>query len=357
MGAGLELKVGPKMEAEFGLGVLNQLSKQYDEEVYGKANLYLKGGVKVETYEQHRTWKNHFVIERNKLPFDAEFFADLDTIHFFPEFNSKAILTKAAAPIVQTGKELDAVSISSFVEEEIPYPLDISFEIIDKNTDKTLSETEVIDTIESETIETQTLYTDITIPASLGKVNKDAIIARPVINYKGYKIKTSPVDVFGDVILTPNICSLTEGSTYLVSGMTPVTQHTYGETTYIEGNLVGYGVKSDPKYKKRKFKMYEFIDLSEPASCNGSQGEPVSLFGEWTGKIANEEVSLTFTDNTTGSYNGTPFRYRFNSPQRGGIAIQLATGGTISFSIVDISNDSMTLIMKGSEKEIILHRQ
>ena len=185
----------------------------------------------------------------------------------------------------------------------------------------------------------------------------DVIVARPVINYKGYKVKTVPVNAAADMIMTPNICSLAGGSTYFVSGMTPVAQHTFEETTYIEGNLVGYGVKSDPRYKKRKFKMYEFIDLSNPASCNGMHGQSVSLYGEWIGKIADQDVSFTFTDNEKGSYNGIPFTYKFNSPQRGGIAIQLATGGTISFSIVDISNDSMTIIMKGSEKEIIIYRQ
>ena len=115
-------------------------------------------------------------------------------------------------------------------------------------------------------------------------------------------------------------------------------------------------MKGDPRHKKRKLKMYEFIDLSDPTSCNGSHGESVSLYGEWSGNIAEENVCFTFTDIENGSFNGTSFTYKFNSPQRGGIAIQLSTGGTISFSIVDISNDSMTCIMKGSEKEVTLNR-
>lgn len=356
-GAGLEIKVGPKLEAEFGLGVINQLSQKYDEEAYGKANLYYSTGAKIETYEHHRTWKNPFVIVKNKLPFNAEIFSEPDTIRLFPEFNSKAVLAKETAPIVQTGNEPDAVTISTFVEEEIAHPLDISFELADKANDETIAETEVIDAIEMETEDTQTLYTDITIPSSLGKIDKDAVIARPVINYKGYKIKAAPANVAGDMMLTPNICSLAGVSTYFVSGMTPVSQHSFDDTTYIEGNLIGYGAKGDSRHRKRKFKMYEFIDLSDPASCNSMHGEPASLFGEWVGTIADEDVIITFSDNENGVFNGIPFTYKYNSPRRGGIAIQLTEGGTISFSIADITDGSLTLLMNGSEHEVVLNRK
>lgn len=355
-GAGIELKFGPRIKSELSLGVIQELSRRFDQEAYAKGKIQFQLGLKTETYYFHRILRNPTLINKVKLPFESEVFADLFTYDLFPEFNTKAVLARETAPIVQTGNEPEAVSISTFVEEELPYPLDISFEIADKNTDETLAETEVIDTIEKEMEDTQTSYTDITIPASLGKVDKDAIVARPVINYKGYKVKARPTNVADDMILTPNICSFTGDNTYFVSGMTPVSQHTFGDHTFIEGNLVGV-LKGDPRHKKRKFKMYEFIDLSDPASCNGAQGEPVSLYGEWTGNIADEEVSFTFTDNENGYYNGVPFTYKFNSPQRGGIAIQLSAGGTISFSIVDISNDSMTIIMKGSEKERLLHRQ
>lgn len=356
-GAGFEVKVGRKWEGELSLGLLQDMTEKFDVESYGKANLYSEWGLKMETYISHRNLKDITEIKKIKLPFEVEHYWSPDTIHLLPEFHTKAVICRATAPIVQTGKEPEAVSISSFTETELTYPLDISFEIADKDTDKTLAETEVTATLETEKEDYQTVYSEVIIPTELGKIDKDAIVGRPVINYKGYKVKADPVNAAGDMIMTPNICSLAGGSTYFVSGMTPVSQHTFGETTYIEGNLVGYGVKSDPRYKKRKFKMYEFIDLSDPASCNGMHGEPVSLYGVWIGKIADEDVSFTFTDNENGSYNGTPFIYTFNSPQRGGIAIQLSTGGSISFHIVDISDDSMTIIMKGSEKEIILYRR
>ncbi len=358
VGAGVELKFGPRIKSELSLGTIQELSRAFTQEVYAKGNVKFQLGFKTETYYFHRELLRPWVINKVKLPFESEVFADLFTLNLFPEFNSRAVLGRATAPVVQTGNEPEAVSISSFTETELAYPLDISYEIADRETDETLAETEVLDTLEMETTETQTIYTDIPIPAELGKIDKDEIVARPVINYKGYKIKTPPANVAGDMILTPNICALTGGSTYFVSGMTPVSQHTYDETTYIEGNLVCYGVKTDPRYKKkRSVKVYELIDLSDPASCNGMHGEAVSLYGEWTGKIADQEVSITFTDNESGVYNGIPFTYEFNSPHRGGIAIQLSTGGTISFSIADISQDTLTVIMKGSEDKITLSRK
>lgn len=364
LGAGAEFKYGLKLEGELSAGLLADMTKEFSPETYAKGEIHLDHGFKLETYLcnfnlrnfDFKDLKNLFQVDKTKLPFEWEKFWNIRTIKLFPEFNSKAVMAKETAPIVQTGDEADAVTISTFVEEEVAYPLDISFEIANKDTDEILAETEVIDTIEMETKDTQTLYTEIVIPDELNKIEKESIIARPIIHYKGYKVKAQPANIAGDMILTPNICSMTGGSSYFVSGMTPISQHTDGETTYIEGNLVGYGVKSDPRYKKRKFKMYEFIDLSDPESCNSMHGEPVSLYGVWTGKIADEDVSFTFTDNENGLYNGTPFTYTFNSPQRGGIAIQLSTGGSISFHIVDISDDSMTIIMKGSEKEVILDR-
>ncbi len=356
-GAGLEFKLGRQLEGELSIGLLQDLTEEYDAEAYGKANLYTKMGLKMETYVSHRDLRNPSDIRRIRLPFEVEHFWDKETIHLLPEFHTKAVLGRATAPIVQTGKEPEAVSISSFTETDLAYPLDISYEIADKNTDATLAETEVIDTLEKESGEVQTIYTDIPIPAELGKIDMKDIVARPVVNYKGYKIKTAPANVASDMIMTPYICALAGGSTYFVSGMTPVSQHTYGETTYIEGNLVGYGAKSDPRYKKRKFKMYEFIDLSTPNKCNGSHGGTYSLLGSWTGTIAGEEVSFTFAEDGKGTFNGIAFTYKCNSPTRGGIAIQLSDGNSISFSIADISDDSLTIIMRGSEEELVLYRQ
>lgn len=356
-GVGIELKAGPKLEGEFSLGLISQLAEKYDEEAYGKANIYIKGGAKLETYESHRTWKNPKLFEKNKLPFEAEAFIDFYTLNLFPEFHSKAVLGRATAPIVQTGKEPEAISVSSFTETQLPYPLDISFEIADKNTDETLAETEVTSTLEKDQKDYQTVFGEVILPSTLGKIEKDAIVARPVINYKGHKIKAAPVNASGDMIMTPNICSLTGRSAYFVSGMTPVSQHTFGETTYIEGNLVGYGVKCDPRYKKRKFKMYELIDLSEPNKCTGSHGSSYSLLADWKGIIAKEEVLFTFAEGGKGYYNNMPFTYKCNSPQKGWISIQLSDGSRISFSVVDISDDTLTIIMKGSDEEIILSRQ
>lgn len=352
-GAGFEVKVGRKWEGELSLGLLQNMTENFDVESYGKANLYSEWGLKMETYISHRDLKNISKTRKIKLPFEVEHYWDQDTVRLLPEFHTNAVLCRATAPIVQTGKEPEAVSISSFTETELPYPLEVSFEIADKNTDKTLAESEMIDTLEKETEDTQTMYTDIPVPAELGKVDKDAIVARPVINYKGYKIKTRPANVAGDMILTPNICSFTGNNCHFVSGMTPVSQRNIGGNTYIEGNLVGV-LKGDLRHKKRSFKTHELVDLSDPNKLNG---KVISIYGEWKGSIAGEEVSFTFLENDKGIYNGIPFTCQFNSPKCGGVAIQLATGGTISFYTVDVSENAMTILMKGSEKEVILTRK
>ncbi len=74
-------------------------------------------------------------------------------------------------------------------------------------------------------------------------------------------------------------------------------------------------------------------------------------------EIAGESVCFKFLDNYRGDYNGVPFTYSYNSPLKGGIAIRLENGGVISFSILEIAEDSMTIVMKGSDTKTILSKK
>ena len=156
-------------------------------------------------------------------------------------------------------------------------------------------------------------------------------------------------------MFTPMIASLSGGSAYFVSGMTPVSQVNFDETTYIEGNLIGLQT-GDKRYSKRKFSTVEFVDLSDLAGSDSNiSAHP--LLGEWIGKYKEEDICVNFIDSTSGEYNGIPFTYRFNAPKKGGIAIILENGDTVSFSILEISDDTITIVPKGSASKIVLSRK
>lgn len=353
-GAGVEVKAGPKVEADFGIGVLSTLSDHFDSESYGKAHLDVFGGLKTETYYYLRNLKNFHEIEKVKLPFESEWFSKKFRLNLFPEFHSKAVLTKKTAPVVQTPDAPEAVSVSTFTSTELPYPIDVDFEIADKATDATIAEVRVEENIEPGLDKSQNLSSEIEIPVEIGKIDKDGIVARPIINYKGYRVKAASVDVSGDMVLTPMIASMCEGGAYFVSGMTPVSQSDFGDDTYIEGNLVGLQT-GDPRHRRRSLSTVDFVDLSDLAH-SGQGGYLHPLIGDWTGEIVGEGVIFSFINDSEGEYNGNRFAYRYDAPKKGGILIQLDDGGTISFSILEIADGTMTIVMKGSDTRTILTR-
>lgn len=352
-GAGIEVKFGPKIEAEFSLGVLDRLSGSYDRKAYGKAHLDISAGLKTETYCYYRNLMHPDVLEKIKLPFGSEFFTEPFSVQLFPEFNSKAALGRSTAQVVQSQSAPEAVSVSTFTETSLPYPLDVDFEIADKSSDAMIATTEVDAFMESGVDDAQNLSAEIVIPAQLGKIDKDNIVARPVINYKDRRVKAPAVQVAGDIGLCPVVVAICGGGAYFVSGAPPVHQIDYDDDTYIEGNLIGLQT-GDRRHRKRSFSTVDFVDLSDLADY-GAGVTLHPLIGEWSGEIGSESVRFKFIDNANGEYNGMSFSYRYNAPLRGGIAIVLK-GGTISFSVIEISDDSMTIIMKGCDTKTVLSR-
>lgn len=356
-GAGVDVKIGPKLNGELGFGTLVDFSERFDTDAYAKGQLTLSAGLKAETYYYHLNLAKPSDRGKIKLPFETETFMELKKINLFPEFHTKAVFSKAPPVVVQTSDADDAVGVSSYSDTNIGYPLPISHEIADKETDKTIVESETIETFESEQDGYQNISGQILIPSELGTIEPDDIVVRPVFNYRGYKVKTQPTDVLSDILLTPCIANLCAGGTHFISGMTPVSQVTLDSITYIEGNLLGH-IKGDARFeKKRTFSTVDFLDLSSLDKSSGSTTGTHPLFGVWTGIISTQPVSFTFTDDSTGIYNGIEFTYMYNTPLKGGITIMLENDGVISFSILKIEETEMKIVMKGTDTVTVLQKE
>ena len=88
-----------------------------------------------------------------------------------------------------------------------------------------------------------------------------------------------------------------------------------------------------------------------------SISEATKKQGGLAGVVAGENVSITFMDDSTGSYSGTPFTYRVNSPLKGGISIKMENGSTITFLVLQLDSSTMTIAPQASKKQYTLTRQ
>lgn len=350
-GVGAEFKIGPKLEADFSIGMLQKMEEKYEEDAYAKGEIRISAGAKAETYtyflgSEHRT----------KLPFESECFFPLDTLRLLPEFHTRAILAKETQPFVQTPERKDAVSISTFTETPLPMPLDIDF-VIERKADETpVAQTKETNRVEESTTDSQNISLEIPLPADLPKESLDDLVVHPIVNYKGYRLKAKPADVASDMIFSPVITALSGGSAYFVSGITPVSQKNIEDNTYIEGNLLGLP-SGDERYKgKRTFTVIDFIDLGD-LDNNSSTASRHPLIGNWKGEIDGAEVEISFIDNKTGKFNGQDFTYSYNSPLKGGISIVIEDSSTISFSVMEITDTALKIVPKGIDEAYTLSRQ
>ncbi|MDE6335136.1 MAG: hypothetical protein K2L34_01080, partial [Muribaculaceae bacterium] len=359
LGAGVELKVGPKFNAEFSLGVLQELSEEYSDEAYGKAQIELSVGAKMETftyYLEHILFGDAVNI---KLPFESEIFMPVDVINIFPEFHSKAVMAKETAPFVQPCDASDAVSVSTYTETLLPRPLDVDFEIANKDTDEVVAELDFEDVLQSSeecTDDFQNLNGEIPLTVDLPQEQKENLVGYPIINYLGYRIKAKPVDVGSDMIFAPMIATMNSGGSYFISGMPIVAQHNYEDSTYIEGNHVGVMPINEKLQGKKTFTVIDFVDMSDLTNPSGVLNRNHPFLGEWAGVIFTDKVSMHFIDEKTGRFNGEDFTYTYDSPYKGGIAIQLRGGSTISFSVAELDPYGIKIVPKGSNQSFFLTR-
>lgn len=360
LGAGAEVKFGPKFEADFSLAAIQAVSEKYNEDVYGKAKIECSLGAKTETFTYRL---DHWVLGnkvRTKLPFESEVCFPLRTIELFPDFSAQAVLGKESKSFIRSADVSDAVSVSAYTITELPMPLDVDFEVADADTDETIADVDLDEPLDipgNYSDDYQSLQTEIVLPEDLPEEQKDRLVARPIINYKGFRVKGKPIDVASDMVFSPMIASFAGNGAYFVSGMTPVSQHTYGDSvTYIEGNHVGV-TRIDEKLKgKRTFSVIDFVDLSDLVTESGSLNRSHPLLGHWAGTVMVDQVSLHFIDEKTGQLNDEFFTYQFNSPLNGSIAIRLENGSTVSFSVFELDTNQMTIVPKGSDETFTLTR-
>lgn len=356
-GAGAQLKLGPQLEAEFSLGALNQLSEKYSQELYGKAALTLSAKLGMETYVYRL---DNWILghkDRTKLPFEFEMPYEIGKLNFFPEFHSRSTLGREHSTFVRTPSRAKAIDVATYSENPVETEIEVGFELANAQTDATVKQIwneEEKDILKPKSEEAQIFDTEFALRDDLKDVDPDNVVVRPIFKYRDKVIKAAPTAPLSGMFLSPVIYNGSRNSRYIVSGQSVVNQTNIDATTYLQGNIMPVVEKNSKYCRKRTASTIEFIETDIP----GSSGSPIdALIGTWTGSVMGENVTITFTDKSTGIYDGTPFSYRVNSPLQGGISITMDNGSTISFIVIEIESSAMTILTQSSKTKFTLTKQ
>lgn len=338
-GARAVMKLGPEFSGELGMSLLNNLSKNYDVSLHGKAELSLKNKFAFEGYSIHR----RYLIVGEEIEskfFEYEHVLSERKIDLFPKF--------FAARAVVAPKKKD-VTVAVKTKNEIAHKVDAGFELL-KNKPTPEIEATPVDSVFVKDIEVkeenvvQGVDAEMDIPQS---VNVDNVVLRPVFHYAGYTIPSEFIEPAQDPSVEPVIFSMSNGAATVVSGMPVVGSRIIDETMYSVGPFVPVAVNDTVFHEVSPFAGvgegfgYIYYEDSE------------SLVGNWIGTINGESVAISFDRNgkcnfKLGKVSMPDANYNVNEPQSGQIKIEDADG-YIVLEIVSLQASSLKLKVKNSQ--------
>lgn len=341
IGAGFEWKIGPKLEADFGLGAIQSLSERYDQEVYGRAKIGLSlhaEGLPYLYHLDHWLWGR-----RQKTYYDAfkpQATLRLSEWHLFPEFSTRAVLSSGITNFSPHAEKQKVVSASTYSTTDVVCPLEVNFGLSDKKSDQMLFVGDMSETLKSGSQDnTQVFYSELAAKELLSSTDIDEILCHPIFKYLDYTIKARPAGIADGIAMTPLNASMSASGRYFVMGMIPVGQRDVNETTYIIGNVMPIGQWPGDNHRKPTTNVI-IID-------NGSNSS-TSITGTWNGVVKDKKIVLTFDENSNGYFDGENFEYSVNLPFAGYVSLKFDNGLTLNFQIVELANDKLKMRLKGS---------
>lgn len=333
IGAGIDLKVGPYIQGEFGMGIIQKNIQTYNPEAYEKANVNTCTKINFNGYTfNQKLFENE--IKKDIIISLTNKFGE-KTINLFPKFiDTKAILDKT---------QNNSISITTKNETPIIYPLDMGFEILDENE-------QIIDSI---FIETPILPKDSTIQGfyaiidsvQIPKGNEKNISVRPIFHYYNNTIRALKTPLLSDCLLQPFISYQTNGINTYISGLPFIGYHKEKELTYIVGNYL-------PIIQK------DTIFSSNNEHINGGVyiDDFNFLVGKWECEQSENEkyFQIYFYDNNTGVYiiedTEMSFNYKINYPQSGYITLYF---DSIKPLILKRESDKIYILTEEKEKYLL----
>lgn len=345
-GARLKLKVGPCFSGEFDVGVLKEASgKAYNADAYAKFVLGTCARIGVEGSVYHRSFPWGGEEEYNLFDFNLDLFKR--EIDLFPIFAQPVAVSEAGSK--RSKPENGTISASVKTETELPYDLDLDFEIVDAND-------EPIASIDAGTLEMDgdslqgvaATFEDVDLKGHDVK----EVFVRPVFNYGGYKVKAQNIGVKSDMQVQPAVFAMGNGAFTVLSGYPYAGQATQGDAHYQAGPYLPVPV-TDTVFVKNPNAPGSGDYLPEEKTDN--------LIGVWQGTENGKEVTYTFNDDETGSLeaegNVRSFTFHLNQPQSGEVLLEWTDGdGAMVLKALQISDVKLQYSLTGSPETYVLNR-
>lgn len=339
VGTGVDFKIGPEFSADFNLGMIQNLSKEFNHEYYAKAKLKVTMlRIDFETYTYNA--KNFYLFgdkEKHSLPFKGSWSFFDKTFNLFPDFSTRAIPAQLSVPVGGPSKPTLGITAAATTSTSIEYPIHAGFEMVDTVRLITLDQVFLEKFIKADYTDLQGIDTEFDIPQS----NMENTAVRPIFKYNGYTIKGATAGISDDIFYSPVITLMSHKGMYVVSGQPVVSQHNYDERTFIEGNYIP--IPGNPQPFNRS------ITFSSGVSINRDITSGTYNNGE-------RNIDLIFIDESTGTYNGEKFSYKINTPQIGDVTMYFTGDRVLIFTIIEVDDAFVKIQFKNSNEIIILER-
>lgn len=165
---------------------------------------------------------------------------------------------------------------------------------------------------------------------------------RPIFHYAGYTISAAPVGIKKDVLLQPYSSTQSNGA------MTFISSGPFLGSATEDGTLYQLGVYLPVPLKKN---VYKTAVAAVPVAVPIDESHEDMLMGTWKGTMDEQEITLVFKEDGTGTYNDMPFVYEVNVPQSGTLLLIFKNEETTVYRVVAISETIMQLMDKRDKQQ------
>lgn len=352
-GAVAAFKLGPFIHGELGAEMLSKMSENWQPEYSMKGSLNMGLRAQLDTY-----WFKNISLggaanrEYFELPFKQKFDLGSVNLNLFPELPTRSTRGMAANQLEES--DAPAVDVATYSETDIEIPLEVGYQLVNDLTDNVIQETMLEEPIEAHAEEPQQFYEEFILDEATAKIDHKNLRVQPIFKYAGYTIKAKPTNVAGDMVFSPLNATMHSPGQYFVTGMTPVSQSNKGELTFVEGNLLPFHFANNPYKNQRTANIISWIETSQ----GGSGSLPKNyLIGTWNGHCDGNDVTMNFSDENSGTYNGISFTYTLNKPSVGGLSMTLDNGKRIMMYLLDIDDTQLIVTNKAKTKIYKFNRQ
>ena len=325
VGTRAKIKLGPEVSSEVSMELIENLSKEYNPELYakGEINFATKLGISGHTFT-----KNILSGEETEYNiFNASKKWGNVTHKIFPDFKA----TKAVE--MQREEETVTISTATISNEEIIRDVETGFQIEEDSTQEILEQI-FVETIVAETDSVQGIDTVFVVPETIYEPEK--IVVRPVFKYAGHTILADKAKILTDDHIQPLVALMTDGVNTVLSGYPMIGSTIIDSTYYNIGNYMPVPIKNQAFGPKNPQIIGIFI----------SSQEEDMLIGTWNGEVEGKATTIIFKEDATGNYEQggkKNFKYRMNYPQSGDIILYMEEATPKVYALYSLTGNELVL--------------